>query len=65
VRCSILQLEDYMKTRDALKLALLLVLSSAACHCFPVEPAHADSTTCTTKCRTDSGGNVICKTVCR
>lgn len=46
------------------KWVLVFLLSVAACHCFPVGPAHAEST-CTTKCRTDSGGNVICKTVCR
>lgn len=26
--------------------------------------AHADET-CRTRCRTDSGGNLICKTVCK
>lgn len=44
-------------------IAILLALS--ACHCYPnIEPAHAEGNNCTTTCRTDSGGHVICKMRC-
>lgn len=53
-----------MTTTEALKIALLLVLSSAACHCYPLPPAHAKETVCRQTCRTDSGHHLICRTVC-
>jgi len=42
-------------------LALLALLLAPTC--FSVEPAKA-KTECVTKCRTDSGGHLICKTRC-
>ncbi len=39
-----------------------LVLLGA--HCFPVQPSHARDLNCKETCRTDSGGNRICRTRC-
>lgn len=44
---------------------LITVLVALAVQCFPVHPSHARELKCRTDCRTDSGGNVHCKTSCR
>ncbi len=46
---------------------LLITLALLAVQCFPVPvtPARAERPlNCKTTCRTDSGGNIICREVC-